>query len=505
MPFADFHVHGNFKTFFTGYTVAEKKHPWEEVKIGLDFFLFKKTNRVLSSQSCFQQLYDGDMRLGVVPLYSTEHAFPDSFLLKVVDLFSKKISGRLFRAVRNGEITYWQQLDDCYQHLLRAKEPRDNNLPGPETVNFTRTFEDFKEGAMNIVLSMEGAHCFLDADGDVVTPAGMDKIMGRIRQFKLRKPATNEPRVFILNLTHLTQAPFCNHAFGMKLISHKEFIPQGRAISPAGFKVIETALSYDKDYFPMLVDIKHMSLESRKEFYAFRRKKFPDIPITASHVGCTGISYDQVNDYIEVINAPVFNKRKCNLVTYRKPTGVIPGTEFNPWSINLYDEDIAEILLSDGIIGLSLDQRILGCGKIAREKMSKAETFTGIKPDRPLIGRDPGEGPLIKDAELHFRHFCNTLFHIVQVAGRVAGLKADPWKKIVIGSDFDGLIDAVDFCIDGTEYKNIGEYMREKIPALAIEANIKLPDDPEALINGILYENARAFLEKYYSSKSFPV
>jgi microsomal dipeptidase-like Zn-dependent dipeptidase len=501
MPFADFHVHGNFKAFFTGYTVAEKKSPWEEVKIGIDNFLFKKTNRVLSSQSCFRQLYDGDMRLGVIPLYSTEHAFPDSFLLKVVDFFSGKISNQLFRDIRKNKISYWQQLDDCYRHLLRA---RTDNVPGHEIVNFTHTIEDFKAGAMNIVLSMEGAHCFLDSADDAVTPAGMSKIAERILRYKQRNPADNHPRVFILNLTHLTQAPFCNHAFGMKLISHPEFIPQGRAISPAGYKVIETALGYDKDHFPMLVDVKHMSVESRRDFYSFRRKYFPDIPVTASHAGCTGISLEQVNDYIEEINAPVFNKRKCNLISYRKPVGILPGTTFNPWSINLYDEDIVEILSSDGIIGLSLDQRILGCGDIAREKMSKSETFTGIMPDRPLLGRDPEEGPLVKDPELHFRHFCNNIFHIVKIAGRIISPVVDPWKKIVIGSDFDGLIDAVDFCTDAREYRNIAVYMQDKLPELAAEAGITLPADPETLINGILFNNAQAFLGKYYSRNSFP-
>ncbi|MCX6318054.1 MAG: hypothetical protein NTW29_12235 [Bacteroidetes bacterium] len=504
MPFADFHVHGNFKTFFTGYSVEEKAHPWEEVKIGIDFFLFKSTNRVLSSQSCFRQLFDGDIRLGVVPLYSTEHAFPDSFLLKVVDFFSKKISGKLFRAIRKNSITYWQQLDDCYKHLLRARDPQRDGSSGPEIVNFTRTYEDFKEGAMNIVLSMEGAHCFLDSADDVVTPAGMDKLIGRIRSYKLRQSAEGYPRVFILNITHLTQVPFCNHAFGMKLISHKEFIPQGRAISPAGYKLIEAVLAYDKEHFPMIVDIKHMSVESRKEFYAYRRLHYPEIPVIASHAGCTGISMENAIDYIEEINAPVFNKRKCNLVTYRKPMGILPGTEFNPWSINLYDEDIVEILSSGGIIGISLDQRIIGCGKIAREKMSKAETFSGIKPDRPLLGRDPGEGALIPDAELHFRHFCNTLFHIVKVSSRIARPVVNAWERVVIGSDFDGLIDAVDFCINGCQYRNIAVYLEEKLPALAAEADVTLPDTPEKLINGLLYENARSFIEKYYSANSFP-
>lgn len=501
MPFADFHVHGSFKGFFTGFRVEEKKSPWEEVKIGIDNFLFKKTNRVLSSQSCFRQLQEGDMKLGVMPLYSTERAFPASFLLKVVDLFSPRISNQLFRAIRINQITYWEQLDDCYRHLLRAQT---DDVPGHEQVNFARTTEDFKPGAMNIVLSMEGAHSFLDTADDVVTPAGMNKITGRIRLYKQRNPASGYPRVFILNLTHLTRTPFCNHAFGMKLISHADFIPEGKAITPAGYKVIETALSHDKDHYPMLVDVKHMSVESRRDFYAFRRTAFPQVPITASHAGCTGISRDQVNDYIEEINAPLFNKRKCNLVSYRKPAGILPGTTFNPWSINLYDEDIVEILSSDGIIGLSLDQRILGCGTIAREKMSKSETFPGIQPDRPLLGRDPGEGPLVKDPELHFRHFCNNIFHIVKLAGRILQPRVNPWKKIVIGSDFDGLIDAVDFCTTAAEYRNIAEYMRDKLPELAAEAGVPLPEEPGALIDGILYNNAQAFLEKYYSANSFP-
>ena len=378
-------------------------------------------------------------------------------------------------------------------------------MPGHEIVNFTRSFEDFVEGKMNIVLSMEGAHCFLDADADVATPAGMDKIINRIRTYKKRDPATATPRIFILNLTHLTRAPFCNHAFGMKLINHDEFIPQGRAISPAGYRLLEEAMQHDKEHYPMLIDVKHMSIESRREFYAFRRSHFPHIPITASHVGCTGISRDNALDVIEIINAPVFNKRKCNLVTYRKPAGILQGTEFNPWSINLYDEDIVEILASDGLIGLSLDQRILGCGDIAREKMSKAETFTGIIPDRPILGRDPNEKRPAKDADLHFRHFCNTLFHIVKVSERLVQPRVDPWTKVVIGSDFDGLIDAVDFCTNATEYKNIATWMAEQLPALAAEAGISLPAPPEQLISQLLYGNAQAFLEKYYAAGSFAV
>lgn len=500
MPYADFHVHGNFKSFFSGYTVDEKKSPWEEVHFGIDNFLFKRANRILGSQSCFSQIYAGDVKLAVIPLYSTERAFPESFFLKLVDTFSSKISNKLFKAIRNNEVTYWQQLDDCHKHLLRAAT---DNVPGHETVNFTRCYEDFQPGKMNIVLSMEGAHCFLDATEDAATPLGMEKITQRLKQYKQRNPADPSPRVFILNLTHLTRAPFSNHAFGMKMINNTDFIPQGRSVSPAGMRLIETALTYDKDYYPMIIDVKHMSVESRKDFYKLRREKFPDVPITASHVGCTGISWDQVPSYIQNVHAPLFNKRKCNLVSYTKPEGILQGTEFNPWSINLYDEDIAEILLSGGMIGLSLDQRILGCGEIAREKMSKAETFEGIRIEYPLIAKDPDEGDLIPDAELHFRHFCNTIFHIVEVAKRTENGKVNAWERLVIGSDFDGLIDAVDFCVNGKEYRNIEQYMKAKLPALALEAGIELPADVNTLITDILYNNADNFLKRYYAKNAF--
>lgn len=51
--------------------------------------------------------------------------------------------------------------------------------------------------------------------------------------------------------------------------------------------------------------------------------------------------------------------------TKRKPSGkwgssINNDFSFNPWSINLMDEDIIEILKSGGILGVSLDVRILG-------------------------------------------------------------------------------------------------------------------------------------------------
>lgn len=495
MPFADFHIHGNFKSYFTGNEIKDKKSPWERIIYKVDKIMFRRYNEIFSSQSCFSQILRGDVQLAVVPLYSVEHGFVGSFLLKALNFFSKNIDNSLYREILKGKVTHYEQLVDCLNHLKTAATA---SHPQAHLVNFTRTFSDIKPNHINVIYSLEGAHAFLDRDADVATPQGMEQAMTRVNDFKKKAPNAEFPRIFILNFTHLTRAPFGNHAFGIKMISHVDFIPEGRGISLAGWKLIETALASDTDHYPMLIDIKHMSLECRKAYYAFRAERYPHIPIVASHVGCTGISYEQVNDYILEINAPQFNKKRCNLVEYRKPDGHLQDTGFNPWSINLYDEDIAEILASGGIIGLSLDQRILGTGKLAREKMSRAETFEGITPLRPALAADPEEEPSIKDAELHFRHFCNNLFHIIKVGQRIENFGDEGWKRVVIGSDFDGLIDAVDFCPTAEDFKGIATYMREKLPALASEARIALPGELQKLIDGILYTNGYEFLKKYY-------
>ena len=494
MPFADFHVHGNFKSFFTALEVAKKKSPWDHIKVGVDKLLGNRHDRIFESQSCFTQILNGDLQIAVMPLYSLEFAFADSFKLKFVDVTTNVIAKGFFKGIREGSITYYQQLLDSYAHLERAKT--DNALKS-NIVNFTKRYSDLKPGHINIILSMEGAHCFLEDADEPVTPSGMKAIETRIMQYKSKAADNPFPRVFIINLTHLSQAPFSNHAFGIKFLPHEEFAPNAKGLSPAGLRLIDVLMSHDEGHYPILIDVKHMSLESRKEYYEIRRAKFPKLPIVASHIACTGISYTKVNDYITEIRTPLLNKRRCNLISYEKPRGIVPNTEFNPWSINMYDEDIVQILQSGGILGISLDQRVLGVGKLAREKMSRGETFRGIIPIMPYYAEDPDEEHEIHDAQLHFRHLCNNIFHIAHIALKTLGPE-EQWTRIVIGSDFDGLIDAVDFCTNAEQYKNIEDYLRRYLVDIAKEARIQLPKEVDALIQGFMYENGRAFLEKYY-------
>ncbi len=124
------------------------------------------------------------------------------------------------------------------------------------------------------------------------------------------------------------------------------------ALHLLGNEVIKEAL---KEPERILIDIKHMSLEARKQYYEFLKEIIVRriSRYLISHGGVTGVSWD---------NKPVVCRKKYRdwiKVRYFKPKGLM-RTKFNPWSINLYDEEIKKIVDSNGLIGLNLDERILG-------------------------------------------------------------------------------------------------------------------------------------------------
>ena len=65
-------------------------------------------------------------------------------------------------------------------------------------------------------------------------------------------------------------------------------------------------------------------------------------------------------------------------VKYHLPKGISSKrgrvtTGFNPSSINLYDEELVEIIDSDGLIGISLNKRIIGATTVREEIFSAGD------------------------------------------------------------------------------------------------------------------------------------
>ncbi len=185
-----------------------------------------------------------------------------------------------------------------------------------------------------------------------------------------------------------------------------------------------------------------MSLFSRIQLYRMLRdENDPNkykAPIICTHAGLTGQSIQNRVKYLfrkPQHVGPVYE------LCYRKPKSHYlndaDAVYFNCSSINLYDEDIETILFSDGLIGLSFDQRILGFAdeNVMRdvnvpndvEYISDAEAnfFLGPNPDILPIFTNEDEvwtsdnfanlNP-VKNVILHPLFFLNQVLHILTVA-----------------------------------------------------------------------------------------
>jgi microsomal dipeptidase-like Zn-dependent dipeptidase len=476
--YIDIHCHPQFKTFIGSEHEVERKDCWTKLNFDIDF-------NILDSQSSLSQLVSGQVKLAVVPLYALENAFAKANLIQLAAGLSHHAKKRFLQKIERGEFGYYELMLADLQHLLNSS-----------TISAHKSFHlinkgqdiDLKTAQLQVMLAVEGGHNFYDNGQSY---SSTQRVIDNLLAFKKK----NQPRLCYITLTHLTDSAFCTHAFGMKMLKSNDFNPRGKGLSPLGRRFIKEAL--DVSNGPrILIDIKHMSYTTRQQFYKLRALEFPDAPIMASHMGLTGCS---------VNNKPVkrtrySRKEQCFEIVYHRQPGVL-DTYFNPWSINLYDEDIAEIVQSQGLIGLSLDQRILGCTKPEPELISPDEfeepSFKSIPaPTTQNLGLEDYDEP----AELtswHLRHLCNQILHIVKVGYPHVG--DNVWNCIAIGSDFDGLIKPINCTITANDYKNLFGGLVEWLPHMALYAHVNLQaTEVQTKIKKVIHENAYEFLRQNF-------
>ncbi|MCY7349128.1 MAG: hypothetical protein LH606_00440, partial [Cytophagaceae bacterium] len=277
---------------------------------------------------------------------------------------------------------------------------------------------------------------------------------------------------------------------------------------------------------PVLIDIKHMGLKSRLDFYDYRRAKGYALPIIASHMGVTGYSVDEWKSALgeaKLIRLKASNTPVVSVETHRRTAGewgVFNKTfTYNPWTINLMDEDIEEVLNSDGLIGISLDVRILGwqdaVTKGDKEEYMSAEEFRFFFPE--LFRRLSTEELDVAESfflptkeERHPLSLCFNILHVVST-GKIRTDK-DPWAHITIGSDFDGLINPLINCRDASKFSGLETVLMRWLPVaeksyrrenggttlLERKANGEVDEGKlKATIRRLLYENGEAFIKTW--------
>ena len=516
MPFFDLHVHPTLKSMLT--TRAAKANPWLLLDIKkISWFIRWCTDfkNILGSQCNPAQLIASDCNLVCIALFVPERGITESKLMNRQALktgLRAYINPERLEEINSGALRPYPDL--VKEDLAVLTNPDQFGIHDKEVILLLPgvTYKPEDNSSLYVAFTVEGCHTLSSTlDRNAISH---EDVLSNLDDLCREHP------VISLNLTHLEQYPFCNHAYGILFVTTDHFKPSGKEISADGIEIIRHC--YNRN---ILIDMKHMSLGARRKLIEDVRLR-PDFaalnqPVICSHAGFSGLSYNDIPDYIQY--QPVSGKDYSYLL-WNKPKkyGTYPTvTAFNPCSINLYDEDIMAILHSGGIIGLSLDKRILGFSDADSRPVAISETtfeeeyisnaelnyFISRKP----LGQKMNEHYCITTGEVlaggvvnpdasfyHLCHFMSHLLHLVKVAGDNGYDVQKALTQVCIGSDFDGFINPVWCCRNVTALQVFKAELIRYFPGYAKNNRdvVSLPEgfNIKVFAEQLFFENGRDFL-----------
>ena len=510
MPFFDFHLHPSLKPQMS--LPPDFPSPWDLIKLKFNhpnivtaLLRCNGINEVVDSQASLSQLIKGNVNLIALALHPPEMAMMNDGLIQQIAAEEQTSYINLTRItdIGSGDIYFRmlkEELDNLKSHLS-------SNGKKLKLIKKISEYKASDTSTVHAILIIEGPHAFFGSRQRRTETEIFVDFWNNFESF------TNANRVFSLNIAHLQQNDFCNHAHGIQIFKPKPFFPGGNGITQHGFKLLQKMKEKN-----ILLDIKHTSLYARKQLYDFRIGE-NGWPIVCTHAGLTGIKREDRGRYF--INES--SEGDHLLVRHYKPAGYLLGTSFNPCSINLYDEDVFEVVLSGGMIGLSMDQRILGTpeewmmgdnniGDVYEEEIispGEKSYFTNV------MRSSPSDADIIKFNDIsttdkqdwprfHARHFLNQVFHLFKIADQFNYNKATMAQRICLGSDFDGMINPIDCCKNVTQLEKFKNYLLANFKDWEVDftevTGIKVSSfiTPKKLLDNIFYQNGVDFLKENY-------
>lgn len=426
LPKTDFHVHSFLKPY--GHSKYKNNNPMNAYHPASAWYTDKGTKEDFAientigfapyRQSDLSSCRRSNFRLVVNSLYPVEKGFFD---IKDTVMWNsiEKIAGRWLEnfitdfgkvyidEIKSAEFNYFDDLIKQLDHIqaLHAKVPI-NGSSRYEVLNTGQHFDTRElEGNLLIINTIEGAHSFCNGN-DPTNATQWEGVEERIKKVK-----AHPGRPFFVTMAHHFYNGLTSHCeslfainnfikgqhYGMKSLVKP---PRGaqicdKEITPNGYKVINSLLSTTNGP-RIFIDIKHMSAKARYEFYTFRTQSYPELPIIYSHGGCEAFYKEE---------------------------------------INLSKTDIVEIAKSGGLIGLEMDQRVMGYD--AQHKGRRFDRWY-----RNAFRRDTRQN------ELWAEPIWNNMMEVAETCYKAG---SDPWKHICIGSDYDGIINPLN------EYRTVSE------------------------------------------------
>ncbi len=457
--FFDLHVHSTLKP----YMLSAVDSPWEDYDKATPEERVRRTPKL--TQSDYKKLLRSGTRVVCLALHPIERYLISAFTTRPLAyalVFRMRLE-RVRQVLQSNPFTILQQEYNLFQAYRKQPD-------GPGQVYLVRRPEDLDTAladphGLAVILAIEGAHAlgfefrsykFPKIAGfsyDGFTPLDRETIRARLSW-------AAQQGVQLITLVHMVYNHLATPAKAIELRGAMAFLPnpyrslrgigQYRGLTSYGAYFVEEAYRQG-----ILIDVKHCDQAARQEVYEIARGY--GMPVIASHVAASGRS----------------------LATRRprpdKPRHRLQSSTFNPWDINLHDEDLIAIAQSGGLIGLILDERIL-----AGEQLLNAVRSGQVHPLEPLFQQ--------------IRYIYSTL-----VAAGIPPRNA--FQTLCLGSDFDGFIDPLDAVPTVLEYPSVLypgllKFFQTEY-ALFEETGLS----PEELTEGLCFSHGVEFWRRFLTRK----
>lgn len=418
------------------------------------------------SQANFSSLAKGGVSTICVSLYPIEKWF---FENKISNEFIKDIASNFATGVGKKRVDAVQDMTNYYKDLemeydfYKQLDGKVIKLPEGKyrykIINTYKEMEAIQKAEENgkikticVVLSIEGLHVL---DRNIGKPPNEKDFMRNLQKIK-----NWETPPFFVAVAHHFWNHLCGHAESLtKLVKKKVDQSEGinNGFTPLGIKVVNELLSKTNGK-RILIDLKHMSVASRKDFYELidSTPAYKSLPIVVSHGAANG----------------------QQSFTNKNQSGSKVASKLNPVDINFFDAEIIRIAKSKGIFGLQLDER-----RIANKKTLKN---TKRSVNRSKI--------------MHYRSelLWFQIQHILEVLDN-AGLFA--WDCMAIGSDFDGIIDPLNGFWTAEEMPFLADFLERHAYNYMKSAGFKVKEnnkDADEIIARVMSLNGHNFLKANY-------
>ena len=433
--------------------------------------------------------------------------------------------------------------------LLAERQGKSINITNKDV----RQMEQYQKGDRN--MKMEKIGRLLEQD-DLLEQEFTRELIKNVDYLKGLK----SPEVSMVTISHLSYNGMVGHApafddattlgrilaqrvFRLRVGNDRRYKKQwngyffsGLGPKEYGKKVIDRLVNPAYGGRTIQVDLKHCDYLTRKYFLDSVANK-ETIPPICSHCAVTGLS--------EIYYSPASDEyalRDSRLVK-----------NFYPFSLNLFDEEVLRIYQLEGIIGIPLEQRVLGgyldsrqnlinykyfeCRQGKKTKRTKFKRSKIIEKsilelketadsdyllavdytkrqmlDKTFAGfsnkeKDRRITQIIIDDYWSAEPFIQNIFYMVDLVMEKSGVSAEEaFSLICIGSDLDGIMDPLDICPVASMYPHFRNRLEHFIPMfLKLRVFREEPFDLAASLNSRRDNRRELFnkVDKKYFSDEF--